>query len=336
MPMTTFLRKLFPKSEDTHKPRRDARSKKHVEVVEPVLMGMQSAERGFYHSLFGDAHESVELPTAKQALLDQVRNRVSEVDSRRNLVPRLPSVIPRLMRSLRDPDASVKDFVDIINKDPTMSAAVLQLANSAYFDRNRQRIADIELAVVNLGVDGLRSVLSAAVMQPIIQRKSAYFSEFGHKLWYHSLCCAAACEILARQRELIPFQAYLLGLVHDVGKITIFSELCKQLQASGIKNAPGYEVFAPLMTSLSAPLSLWIARDWDLPDPICVALEQQIDVKPGSKVDSFGLLLFQANLVCEVYATGRHQNLELARHLIDSLSLPDGIFEQLDELMAEQ
>lgn len=334
MPVTRFFRKLFPKSEDTRKSPIDVCSQKHVEVVEPVLMGMQSAERGFYRSLFGDERESVELPTPKQVLLDRVRNRVSVVDSRRKLVPRLPSVIPRLMRSLRDPDASVKDFVDIINKDPTMSASVLQLANSVYFNRNCQRIADIELAVVNLGVEGLRSVLSAAVMQPIIQRRSAYFNEFGHKLWRHSLCCAAACEILARQRQLIPFQAYLLGLVHDVGKITIFSELCKQLQASGVKNAPGYELFAPLMSSLSAPLSLWIARDWELPDPICVALEQQIDLKPGAMVDRYGLLLFQANLVCEVYATGRHQNLELAGHLMDSLSLPDGIFEQLEELMA--
>ena len=335
MPVAAIFRKLFPKTDRTRAQSQDVSLGESVEVVEPVLMSIQSAERGFYRALFGDERDSVELPQSRQALLDAVSSRVSMADSRRQLVPRLPSVIPRLMRTLRDPEASAKDYVDIINKDPAISAAVLQLANSVYFNRTRQHVADIELAVVNLGIEGLRSALSAAVMQPIIQRRSVYFSEFGHRLWRHSLCCAVTCEILAQQRGLIPFQAYLLGLTHDIGKITLFSELCKQLQAQGVKNAPGYEVFAPLMASLSAPLSLWIAKDWELPAPICAALEQQIALKPGAQVDPYGQLLYQANLACEVHATGRHQNAELARHLTDALSLPVSLFEQLDELTLE-
>ena len=73
-----------------------------------------------------------------------------------------------------------------------------------------------------LGVAGLRSVLSAAVMQPIIQRDSPYF--FANR----TKAVAALTALRHRLRTNCPparggaFSMYLLGLVHDVGKITLF------------------------------------------------------------------------------------------------------------------
>lgn len=337
MAVPTFLRNFFRSAAKVGNGReRDIYNSESLTVAEPMLMSIKAAERGFYRTLLVSRDiEEEQLTVPHKLLLDAVRNNVSQVDTRRKVVPRLPSVIPRLMRSLRDPDSSAKDYVEIINKDPAMSAAVIKLANSAYFNPASQPINGIELAVVTLGIAGLRTVLSAAVMQPIIQRKSNYFSEFGQGLWQHSLCCAVACEILAHQRGLEPYHAYLMGLSHDIGKITIFSEICKQLRAQGAGQAPGYQTFAPLMMQMSAQLSYWIARDWELSDQICSALEQQVDLKVGKQVGPYGHLLFQANLLCEVHASGRHRDPELSQHLIEELALPPEIFDTLDQLSVE-
>lgn len=317
-------------------------------------ISIEASTKGFYTSIFGsgDLESANQLSVPQKLIFEVVSRSLASTEFRLKAVPRLPSVIPRLLRSLRDSKASATDFVNIINKDPVMSAAVLRLSNSVYFNPRDKRIASIEVAVVKLGVEGLRSVLSAAVMQPVIQRQSPYFSQFGHKLWEHSLCCAVTCDLIAKQKGLEPYPAYLLGLVHDMGKITVFNELCQQYKANEGTNTgsgepvnqPGYAAFAPLVHTMSPALSHTIARDWQLPEIICAALAEQIDIKPGRKVSPYGHALFLANYACEIYTrmTMRRENVDydenkksLAAKALQELSLPSDLFAQLDTLSIE-
>jgi HD-like signal output (HDOD) protein len=302
----------------------------HLPVRESGGLPLQQSEENFYQYLFtGNHNESQTGP--QKSVVNAVRESLSRKEYRQTAVPRLPAVIPKLMRSLRDPDSSVKDYVAIINKDPVMSAAVLKLANSVYFNATGGYIGDIERAIVKLGIDGLRSVLSAAVMQPIIQRESPYFSQTGQRLWTHSLNTAVACEIIGHSRRMERFKAYLLGLVHDVGKITLFSELCKQYKLNG-DPAPGPQAFVPPLKSYSAPLTCIIAKDWQLPEEICTALQEQIDIKPGENVSALGQLLYQANIVCEAFACTPKSKLNDLQFLLTDFALPKNLFAKLEEV----
>lgn len=264
-----------------------------------------------------------------------VKTSLQKVEVRNKAVPRLPAVIPRLLRSLRDPESSAKDYVDIINKDPVMSASVLKLANSVFFNPIGARINELEPAVVKLGINGLRLVLSAAVMQPIVQRESAYFSQTGQKMWHHSLACAVACELIAEHREQERFKVYVMGLVHDIGKITVFSELCKQFKLNSEDVKPGHNAFTPLMKILSPAVSFWIAKDWELPKEICKAIAEQVNIKPGNKISPFGHILYQANMVAECHATLLKQNENLAITILRDLNLPENLYQKLDMLTRE-
>lgn len=298
----------------------------------PLLSGKQSADT-FYRFLFAGSHERP-LTVPQKLVMDVVRDNFSKKEQRIYAVPRLPSVIPKLLRSLRDPDSSAKDYVAIVNKDPAMSAAVLKLANSVYFNPVGSYIGDIERAIVKLGSDGLRSVLSAAVMQPIIQRESPYFSQTGQRLWMHSLNTAVACELIGQHRGMERFKVYLMGLVHDVGKITLFSELCKQYQLNGDEE-PGQNAFIPPMHRLSGQLSCAIAKDWQLPEEIITALQEQIEAVPGKAVSQYGQLLYQANVACEAYAyTPLHKRSRLTPIATD-LGLPKDLFVKLQEVSTQ-
>ncbi|WP_019529533.1 HDOD domain-containing protein [Dasania marina] len=313
-----------------------------IEITQPSNFSMASISASFYRSLFGKAEQVDSLSVPQKLILDVVTQDMSQQTRRLKAVPRLPSVIPKLLQSLRNKNSSSKDYVNIINKDPVMTAAVLKLANSVYFNPIIKRITSIEIAVVKLGIDGLRTVLSAAVMQPVIERKSPYFANFGHKLWQHSLSCAVACEIIARQRGLEPYKAYLLGLVHDMGKITLFCELCTQFKINSHqmdKVLPSYATFAPLMETLSPMLSYSIAKDWELPEEICSALHQQVDLSPGDKVGAYAHLLFQANLACEMHFTLKEAPEEdrdilerASQKALSEMALPKNLFKQLDSI----
>lgn len=309
------------------------------EVVQPSTYSLLTAQYGFYGTILGNIDDKRPLSVPQKLVISVVEKSLEDKERRIKSVPRLPSVIPKLLQSLRDPKSSATDYVKIINKDPALSTAVLRLANSVYFNPTAKKVNSIETSVVKLGIEGLRGVLSTAVMQPVIQRKSYYYSEFGHKLWTHSVCCAVACEMIAKQRRLEPFKAYLLGLVHDMGKITIFSELSNQFQQNKSQDnaQPGYAAFAPLMQSTSESLSLTIARDWSLPDEICEALLQQINLKPGQKIGAYAHVLYQANLACELYAIARHNpdELEQAQQALKDLQLPENMFEMLDSVTVD-
>ena len=266
----------------------------------------------------------------QKLVLEIVLNSLKKKENRMNAVPRLPTVIPKLIRSLRDPDSAIRDYVNIVKKDPAMSAAVLKLANSAYFNPSNQHMGDIDRAVMLLGVAGLRSVLSAAVMQPIIQRDSPYFSLTGKRMWQHSLHCAIACEVTAPKRGLEPFSMYLMGLVHDVGKITLFSELCKQFKLNGNQEQPGFHAFSPLMRTFAPQLGFLIARDWGLPDEVCDALKEQIELQPGQTISPEGVLLYQANTACEAYVTLHKTSRAQAMGILKDFRLPDDLYQTLD------
>ena len=306
----------------------------YYSVVEPVGFRLPHVKQMYYQYLF-EGNDEAALNVPQKLVIEMVIQNFRKKEQRVNAVPRLPSVIPKLLRSLRDPKSSAKDYVAIINKDPVMSAAVLKLANSAYFNPIGAHIDEIDKAVVKLGIQGLRSVLSAAVMQPIIQRESPYFSQTGQRLWGHSLNCAVACEIIGHNRKMDRYKVYLMGLVHDIGKITLFSELCKQFKLNGTSDAPGYSAFAPAMKKTSSQLSYLIACDWDLPTDICEALKQQIGLNEESELSIYGHLLYQANLSTELYAMtpmSKRKNLD---PIVHEFALPKDLWKTLDSVATQ-
>ena len=325
--MALKLGNVFAKKDD--KP-----SLEKLTVIEPKTFSISDSAEAYYRHLFPKNTEHP-LSVPQKLVIDIVKQALQKKEVRDKAVPRLPTVIPKLLRSLRDPDSSAKDYVEIINKDPVMSAAVLKLANSVYFNPIGARINDIEPAVVKLGIDGLRSVLSAAVMQPIIQRDSPYFSAAGQKMWLHSLNTAVACELIADHRDMEKFKVYVMGLVHDIGKTTIFSELCKQFKKNGEEVKPGYNAFVPLMKVMAPAVSYWIAKDWDLPKEVCTALAEQTNIQPGNKVSQYAHLLYQANIATEAYTTLHDHSENLAERILENLNLPTDLYQKLDQLKLE-
>lgn len=302
--------------------------------IEPIGLGLQEAKNCYYDYLFAGSLETT-LTVPQKLVIEMTTNHLRKKEHRIHAVPRLPSIIPKLLRSLRDPDSSAKDYVDIINKDPAMSAAVLKLANSAYFNPIAANIGEIDRAVVKLGIQGLRSVLSAAVMQPIIQRDSPYFNQTGQRLWMHSLNCAVACEIIGGARNMDRYKVYLMGLVHDIGKIALFSELCKQFKLNGEPQPPSANAFIPLMKKISAHLSYLIACDWELPTDICEALKQQTALSDTTLLTCYGHLLYQANLATEFYAATPKNKRQQLEPIIKTLHLPTDLWDKLDSVSTQ-
>ncbi|MGZ4968767.1 MAG: HDOD domain-containing protein [Methylobacter sp.] len=218
-------------------------------------------------------------------------------------VPRLPDVAMALLKELSNPDVTQEIIMDYINRDPVLASEVLHMSNSALFRvMSGVKIVNLDKALIVLGLDNLKAIVSSALMKRLMLIAPIYFRMFGQHLWQHSLDCAHTCRSLAKlYGRADPNNAYLVGLMHDTGKLAIFSLLTQSL-AQNLDIQPRGSVFSSIVRDHSQPLSARIAREWLLPDYLLIALDEQIGTKPVVGYSVYGSILNQANILAEFKA----------------------------------
>jgi putative nucleotidyltransferase with HDIG domain len=135
-------------------------------------------------------------------------------------LPTLPQYVLDLNALLSNASVDLKKVGAVIRTDPSLSAQILRLCNSALFGL-RRRVISIEQAAVLLGTERLRTlVLACSVMQFAGKRLTGpQLAAF----WQHSFLCALLSERVARQVDYFEKeQAYLGGLLHDVGQLPLW------------------------------------------------------------------------------------------------------------------
>lgn len=217
-----------------------------------------------------------------------------------SMIPKLPEVAASLFRDLSDPDVHQDRILSHLNRDPAMVSEVLRLANSPVFRVTEDPLENLERAVVLLGLQNLKSLVSSVLMKPIMEIRPIYFRMFGQHLWQHSLDCAQACQNLDRASQRgDPFNSYLVGLMHDVGKLVIFRLLVDSFREVAPDIQPRGEFFSQLVCDKSARLSLHMVEQWSLPAYLRLAVEEQQESWLTDNRSHYGHVLQQANMLAE-------------------------------------
>ncbi|MGD0959637.1 MAG: HDOD domain-containing protein [Methylomonas sp.] len=216
-------------------------------------------------------------------------------------VPRLPDVGMALLKELTNINISSETIMSYIIRDPALASEVLNMANSVLFRSNTQeKITNLTKAVTILGLNNLKTIVSSVLMKRMVLIAPIYFRMFGQHLWRHSQDCGQACRALAKfYGQCDPNNAYLVGLMHDIGKLAIFGLLTKAL-GQHINYQPRGSVFSTIVRDHSQELSAKIARKWELPDYLLTALSEQSGEL--SHASRYGFILNQANILAEFKA----------------------------------
>jgi putative nucleotidyltransferase with HDIG domain len=145
---------------------------------------------------------------------------VEQLDNLAELRP-IPAVASRLLSACNDPNSDAKTLVEIIQCDPVISMRMLSVANSAMFGFSRE-IQTVQQAIVLLGFRAVRDMaLSMGLCESF--QDSAGHCDARDALWQHSLACAAIARLLAKHVPGVgPEEAFLAGIVHDIGKLVFY------------------------------------------------------------------------------------------------------------------
>ncbi|NIJ77600.1 HD-like signal output (HDOD) protein [Xanthomonas campestris] len=261
------------------------------------------------------------LPTdpAQAAVLAAVGNALDHVDLRPQLLPRRPQLLPQLMRAVNDPDASGRGIAAIIAQDPALAANLLRIANSALYRPQGGPLESLERAVVHIGTEGVRQIVAAAVMQPVLSLEGGLYARLPAAVWDYALRTAAAAAAYMRERGGDSLSAQLAGLLQGLGAVVILRVL-RDAYAERPTLPYSLEVAAALVERHTAAVAKTIVTAWDLPATLSTALDEQRPEHDATVLTtSLGMALRYGRLAAALAMLARH-GAEQEEHALSVLS----------------
>ncbi|OWW21425.1 HDOD domain-containing protein [Noviherbaspirillum denitrificans] len=243
-----------------------------VEPPEPVEM--IDIDNLFFPWLLGMGTGVADGMNDAENRLLRTLKRVADADdpATADLVPRIPSVIPLLLRSLRDRNVSNSQLAEQVSQDAVLVAAVLKQVNSSYY-RRASAVKTIEEAIAVIGQNGLRMLVAGVAFQPLFNAGLGHFTGQGApRVWELSEPYGVACRHFAKVRRVDGFEAFLAGLLQGVGVIVALRVID---QAGGA--APGELRSLDFQSSFAhyaRRLACVIGKQWEFPEQAIAAIDR--------------------------------------------------------------
>jgi len=195
---------------------------------------------------------------------------ITELEKKLEELPLLPAVIVRLLALDPNDENYFEELLELAQEDPTFALRLIRLSNSAT-SSPVNAVTTLQNAVVRLGVKSVAGlVTSMATMRVFIPT-----SDGEKALWSHSLQVAVGARLIAKaapQLKVDPEQAFLCGLLHDIGRFVLFDKAADEMnlveQASWETPTQLIDVELAQYGFNHSDLGGRVCKKWGLPDSI--------------------------------------------------------------------
>ncbi len=322
--------------------------KRHPQTVRLILSGQ--ADPSSVMRAIGTAHQYLAKPcesaTVKAAIsqaqmLRQLLNiaPLAALVGRVGTLPSPPRAFQEILTCLQKPTASVVEAARIIGRDAAMTANIMKLVNSAFFGV-RQLVVNVDRAVAYLGLDTLGTlVLGHSVFHSGAPARIKGFSL--ETLWDHTLRTASTARAIAVSEKFSALkveEAFLAGMLHDVGKV-VFATAAPAAPAAPAALAALADDTIAQMSAHHAEVGAYLLGLWGFPNSIveAVAMHHHPSRASGREFGLAGLIHVADRLVhhCDTpgaapadlgFEAGFLEDLELLDHVpqwMGTLSVPN-------------
>ncbi|WP_051294049.1 HDOD domain-containing protein [Pseudoduganella violaceinigra] len=216
-----------------------------------------------------------------------------------DMLRRMPGVIPQLLQSLRSENFAGADIARKISNDLVLVGSVLRLANAAIQNSGEPTtIHSVEHAVIVVGQEGLRHLVTSVAFRPIIDLNSGHYTKLlAPRIWTQSEKSAVACRMLAPEFGVDPFEAFLAGLVFNSGLLTALRVM------DSVNAGPGdlgSATFRARLASEAIGISAGISEAWSFPPAVTVAIREQASTRKGGIASPMGRVLAVGDYLAKV------------------------------------
>lgn len=182
-------------------------------------------------------------------------------------IPSPPQLLLRLLQIVDDDQTTMGDLAALVLQDPGLSSRVLSIANSPALRRGAE-LRSIENCLIALGTRLVRSIATCLSIQNLFERDDGIAEANISAFWVHSLLVAELSRSLAIAGNFPhPEEAYLAGLLHDVGQLILLSALGESYarQLAGTPDEDALPTIESAQFAVShSEVGTWLADEWQL------------------------------------------------------------------------
>jgi len=242
---------------------------------------------------------SFAVKSRREALLEQI----DQLDD----IPSVEAIVQPLIGYLQQPleNLDMQRVVDLISHDNSLAAQCLHMANSPLFGR-WQSITTTRGAVIALGLQRMRDVAVSCCVLKLMPEASGKNPVV---FWEHSLACALVCRRIAKRIGMKdPEQAYLAGLLHDIGfvvNLRVFpEEFYRSINIASERRSTLHEVEEECLNLSHCDTGKVIARKWNLASEIAEVISNHHRFSALADYPALTALVSVADRLCRLHGLG--------------------------------
>lgn len=182
-------------------------------------------------------------------------------------IPSPPEILLRLLRTVDDEQATMADLAGIVGKDPGLASRILGVANSPALRRGRE-LKDIDTCLIALGTRLIRSLATCLAIQRLFERDARQDGVDIADFWTHSLLVGELARGIADIAAYpAPDEAYLAGLLHNIGELVMLNAIGEPYRRFLLNSADNPRLLGEetqLFATTHAEVGGWLIDRWEL------------------------------------------------------------------------
>lgn len=197
---------------------------------------------------------------------DLRRELVDRFDNEKITLPLLGESVQRVLSAASDERSDARSLAEIIKRDQAFASHVLRISNSPLY-APASPIVSLQQAVSRLGMRQVREVALMISMQTRVFAVKGFDAEL-RALFKHAIATALFAQEVARTKRRNVEEAFLSGLLHDVGKPIVLQAVMDSKSAAARAVQRDKEAVFSIVDALHPAAGRSLARAWTLPSAV--------------------------------------------------------------------
>jgi HD-like signal output (HDOD) protein len=210
------------------------------------------------------------------------------------MLPLLAPIAGKVNELVRRSDASVKEFTDVIQNDPLLTALTVRSASTL-------GTSTLEQTINKLGAQRVRGILAEAGGRKVMESRDGKTMETTRLIWEHSRAVGMLSQrigVLAGVPE--PDVCFVAGLLHDIGK-PVLASILLEAEAQIVQRNPKLwidgEVWVTIVNNLHRKIAIELAQKWQFPEAIQAVMAPFTDYDVGNRLSIWNAVHFSNAVV---------------------------------------
>ncbi|MFT6776292.1 MAG: HD-like signal output (HDOD) protein [Paraglaciecola sp.] len=254
---------------------------------------------------------------------------VEKINNDTLVLPTLPAIALKVRRAADDPNVNLNKMAEVVRQDPSLSARMIKISNSAYLGRTI-KVTSTQQAITRIGLRQMKSIATALAMEQLFVSKNEIVKQYMSQIWADTIeVVANSLAVLqiytnrTKNRTLNMESMMLAALIHNIGVLPILTEA--ERHADVFANPAFLDV---AIKTMAGKIGASIMTEWGFELEFVDVAQNWNDLSVTSETVSYLDLVRLGAALCGKFDSNKEE--------IFNAAINKGIIDDLSELLSDE